>query len=195
MSASVKKILIAFIALCVCAAALMVLYANPVLETSGQTSASSAKPLEVKIHETTWDSTDADDNGIADVADIYLVNSHISMSPVVENTSDIAGWAYIVVDAPVSKNGEAAYNFELKSGWTEIDSVTSADRVQRVFAYDETLAAHDSTTILFDDLVYVDDIAEGTKPAVTLKACATQAAHVDNPYQGWNLYLAIAGAL
>lgn len=195
MSASVKKTLIIAFALLVCASTLVVLYANPVLETSGQTSASSAKPLEVKIHEMTWDSTDADENGIADVADIYLVNSHISMSPVVENTSDVTGWVYIVVDAPVSKSGEAAYNFDLKSGWTEIASATSADRVQRVFAYDETLAAHESTTILFDDLVYVDDIAEGTKPAVTLKACATQAAHVDNPYQGWNLYLAIAGAL
>lgn len=195
MTASVKKILIALIAICLVASTLVVLYANPVLETSGQTSASSAKPLEVKIHETTWDSTDADDNGIADVADIYLVNSHISMSPVVENTSDAAGWAYIVVDTPVSKNGGAAYDFDLKEGWTEIDSVTSAERVQRVFAYDETLAAHESTPILFDDLVYVDDIAEGTKPAVTLKACAAQAAHVDNPYQGWNLYLAIAGAL
>lgn len=38
MTASVKKILIAFIALCVCASTLVVLYANPVLETSGQTS-------------------------------------------------------------------------------------------------------------------------------------------------------------
>lgn len=195
MSASVKKILIGTIAIALIASCFVGVIANPVWETSGATSVSSASPLEVKIHERTWDPTDADDNGIADAAQELLVNSRVSITPVVQNTSDVDGWVCLVVDAPASTEGGSAYDFEPLSGWFEIESEAVGDRVIKVFAYESILQAHETTSPLFDDLVYVSDIAEEAQGSLSLKACATQAPHVDNPQEAWSHYKWISASL
>lgn len=195
MSVSVKKIVIAISLTAALFGVCFTVVSNPVFEVSGSTNVSSAQPLGVALHESTWDKTDTDNDGITDAASMLLIDSRVSMSPCVENTSEVDGWVYLVVDMPISTEGTSAYSFDLLDGWSKITETISDDRVKCVYSYHEILPAHNTTNILFDDLVYTSDLLNASDARINIKACAIQSAHVDNPYQGWSLYLAIAGAL
>lgn len=195
MSVSVKKIVLAISLTAALFGVCFTVVANPVFEASGSTNVSSAQPLGVALHESTWDETDTDNDGITDAASMLLVDSRVSMSPCVENTSEVDGWVYLVVDTPISTEGNSAYSFDLLDGWSKIEETISDDRVKCVYSYHEILPAHTTTNILFDDLIYAQDLLNESDARINIKACAVQSAHVESAAEGWDLYVAKAGAL
>lgn len=195
MSVSVKKIVLAISLTAALFGICFTVVANPVFEASGSTNVSSAQPLGVALHESTWDETDTDNDGITDAASMLLVDSRVSMSPCVENTSEVDGWVYLVVDTPISTEGNSAYSFDLLDGWSKIEETISDDRVKCVYSYHEILPAHTTTNILFDDLIYAQDLLNESDARINIKACAVQSAHVESAAEGWDLYVAKAGAL
>lgn len=195
MSVSVKKIVLAISLTAALFGVCFTVVANPVFEASGSTNVSSAQPLGVALHESTWDKTDTDNDGITDAASMLLIDSRVSMSLCVENTSEVDGWVYLVVDMPISTEGTSAYSFDLLDGWSKIGETISDDRIKCVYSYHEILPAHSTTSILFDDLVHTSDLLNTSDARINIKACAIQSAHVDSAAEGWDLYVAKAGAL
>lgn len=193
MSESVRNLSIILALLLALGAGCVAVFTNPAFELSGTTYVKSSDPLSVTLHETTWDSTDSDSDGIADCATLLLQESRISISPVVENTSSVSGWVYLTVDTPILATGQAALDYSVEPGWILIDSSIVADRQIKTYCFDTPLAPGDTTPILFSDLVYLTDQEPESGNYIKLIASAIQSEHIDTPVAGWQAFVAKAG--
>lgn len=191
MSSTLKKTILVFSLLiaAVLGLSLTSVYSAQVYEQSGTTHVSSSDMLRIRVDELTFDATDSNGDGVADIASrMESAGSRVSISPCVTNTSDIECWVYLKVDTPLSVDGMTAYTYEPTDDWSLIEEMTENDRVKSVYAYKAPLAAGQSSPILFDEFYYASDVLNEDDNEAYFYGYAIQKSGVDDPIVGWQLY-------
>lgn len=173
------------------------------VENEFTVSAGMANKIEVV--EPSWDTTDADGNGVPDAAEDLVPLQEVAKDPAVANKSDVEAWAFIQVKVPTAEvsllnedgtPGEPSmaelFTYEVNAGWAEFGEPVTADGyTTHTYLCQQKVAAGAVTPAVFDSVTLVNLVeAQGTSGAdsIDVTGMAIQAEGFDSPEAAWAAY-------
>lgn len=162
---------------------------------------------QIEVVEPSWDTTDADGDGIPDAAQDIVPLQTLPKDPAVHNKSDIDAWCFIEVKVPtaeVSVIGEDGtpspavsqdlFTYTVNEGWTVHGTPSVADGYTTyTYLCSTPIAPDGKTPALFNDVTLVNLVeAQGHQgaDAITVIGHAIQTEGFSTPEAAWAAYTA-----
>lgn len=158
----------------------------------------------IEVLEPSWDTTDADDNGIPDAADNVLPGQTISKDPQVKNLKDFDAYMFVEVSVPtlsMQLDGDDApvphelLTYSVNDGWTEQGTGTydaETGMTKHTYLYDTAVAGQATTASVFDEVTTANyangQIGANALQSLTVDGHSIQALGFDTAAAAWAAY-------